>query len=157
MNKKPSLDKSPLYLEYQEIERILPHRFPFLLVDRIIDGEVGSFATGIKQVSGNEIFFQGHFPGEPIFPGVLQIEALAQVGAVAMLAKPEWQGKIALFAGINKARFKGVVRPGDTLTLTTKITGQKAGIGFAEGMASVDGKIVCQAELMFAFMKEEVD
>ncbi len=143
-------DKTPLSFEYEEIQRILPHRYPFLLVDRVIDGELGSFATGIKQVTGNEFFFQGHFPGQPVFPGVLQIEALAQVGAIAVLAMPEHQGKIALFAGVNRARFKGIVRPGDTLVMTTKFTGKKAGIGFAEGRATVDGKTVCQAEFMFA-------
>ncbi len=147
-------EKSPLSFEYEEIQNILPHRYPFLLVDRIINGELGLYATGIKQVTGNEIFFQGHFPGQPVFPGVLQIEALAQVGAIAVLAMPEHRGKIALFAGVNRARFKGIVRPGDTLVMTTKFTGKKAGIGFAEGKATVDGKTVCQAEFMFALTEK---
>lgn len=143
-----------MQLEYDEIKNILPHRYPFLLVDRILEGEEGVFARGIKQISGNEGFFQGHFPGQAIFPGVLQLEALAQVGAVAFLSLPENLGKIALFAGVNKARFKGVVRPGDTLDMTTRFSGMKAGVGFATAEASVNGQKVCTAELMFALMEK---
>ncbi len=141
-----------LKLNYQEIQEVLPHRYPFLLIDKIVDGEVGQWAQGVKAISGNEAVFQGHFPGEPIFPGVLQIEALAQVGAVALLSVPENRGQIALFAGLDKVRFKGLVRPGDLLELSCRFTGQKGPIGYATGEAKVDGKIVCRAELLFALM-----
>lgn len=139
-------------LEYDEIKQILPHRYPFLLVDRILEGEEGVYARGIKQISGNEAFFQGHFPGQAIFPGVLQLEALAQLGAAAFLSLPENRGKIALFAGVNKARFRGIVRPGDTLDMTTRFSGEKAGVGFAAAEARVNGEKVCSAELMFVLM-----
>lgn len=130
-----SEEKDNLQLEYDEIKKVLPHRYPFLLVDRIIEGKIGEYAIGIKQITGNEAFFQGHFPAEAIFPGVLQIEAMAQVGAVALLTKEENKGKIALFAGIKTARFKAPVKPGDSLVISTEFTGQKAGIGFAKAKA----------------------
>lgn len=144
-----------MQLEYTDIQKILPHRYPFLLVDRITALEPGRSAEGIKQLSGNEIFFQGHFPGEPIFPGVLQIEALAQVGGIALLSLEENKDKLPLFAGVNKVRFRGVVRPGDTLILSTRITKQRGAFGFGKAVAKVADEIVCEAELMFALIEHK--
>lgn len=137
-------------LDSQEIQNILPHRYPFLLVDRIIEMEEGVRAVGIKNVTINEEFFNGHFPGYPVMPGVLIVEALAQVGGVAMLAKEENKGKLALFAGIDKCRFKKQVKPGDQLRLEVEILRLKGSIGKGKGVATVDGELVCEAELMFA-------
>ncbi len=136
-------------LGIKEIEEIIPHRHPFLLIDYIEDYEPGVSAVGYKCVRFREEFFQGHFPEEPVMPGVLTIEALAQVGAVAILSLPENQGKIAYFGGINKCKFKGKVLPGDKLRLETKIIGQKGPVGVGEAVASVDGKVVASAELTF--------
>lgn len=137
-------------LDSQEIQKILPHRYPFLLVDRIIEMEAGVRAVGIKNVTINEEFFNGHFPDYPVMPGVLIVEALAQVGGVAMLAKEENKGKLALFAGIDKCRFKKQVKPGDQLRLEVEILRLKGSIGKGKGVATVDGELVCEAELMFA-------
>ncbi len=134
----------------KEIMEIIPHRHPFMLIDTIEELEEGVRAVGRKCVSFNEPFFAGHFPGNPVMPGVLIVEALAQVGAVALLGQPEWKGKTAYFAGINKARFKQKVLPGDVLMLETKITKVKGPIGVGEAVATVDGKVACKAELMFA-------
>ena len=136
-------------LNVKEIEAILPHRHPFLLVDAIEDYEPGKYAVGYKCVTFREDFFQGHFPEEPVMPGVLIIDALAQVGAVAILSLDENKGKIAFFGGINKCRFKGKVKPGDKLRLETKIIRHKGPMGVGEAVASVDGKVVAQAELTF--------
>ncbi|NLC25293.1 MAG: 3-hydroxyacyl-ACP dehydratase FabZ [Fastidiosipila sp.] len=144
-----------MQLEYTDIQKILPHRYPFLLVDRITALDPGRSAEGIKQLSGNEIFFQGHFPGEPVFPGVLQIEALAQVGAVSLLFLEENAGKLPLFAGVDKVRFRGVVRPGDTLHLATSITKKRGNFGFGKAVAKVAGEVVCEAELMFALIEDK--
>ena len=144
-----------MQLEYTDIQKILPHRYPFLLVDRITAMEPGLSAEGIKQLSGNEIFFQGHFPEEPVFPGVLQIEALAQVGGVALLSLEENRDKLPLFDGVDKVRFRGVVRPGDTLHLSTKLTKKRGDFGFGTGVAKVNDEIVCEAELMFALIDSE--
>ena len=134
----------------KEIMEILPHRHPFLLIDTIEELEPGVRALGKKCVSFNEPYFAGHFPGNPVMPGVLIIEALAQVGAVAMLGLPEWKGKTAYFAGIEKARFKKMVKPGDVLFLETKIIKVKGPIGFGEAIARVGDAIVAKAELSFA-------
>ena len=136
-------------LGIKEIEEIIPHRHPFLLVDYIEDYEPGVFATGYKCVTFREDFFKGHFPQMPVMPGVLIIEALAQVGAVAILSKEENKGKIALFGGIDKCRFKGQVKPGDKLKLETRIIKEKGPVGVGEAVASVDGKIVAKAEVTF--------
>ena len=133
-----------------EIAAILPHRYPFALVDRIIDGEEGRWARGIKCVSANEPFFQGHFPQYHVMPGVLIIEALAQVGAVAVLSMPEHRGKIGFLGAIKNARFRRQVTPGDVLELTCTITRQKANIAQAEAVATVNGQEAVTAELTFA-------
>lgn len=134
----------------KEIMDIIPHRQPFLLIDTIEELETGVKAIGKKCVSMNEPYFGGHFPGNPVMPGVLIIEALAQVGAVAMLSKPEMKGKTAYFAGIDKARFRQKVVPGDVLMLETEIIKVKGPIGVGKAVATVDGKKVSEAELTFA-------
>ena len=134
----------------KEIMDIIPHRSPFLLIDTIEELEVGVRAVGKKCVSMNEPYFTGHFPGNPVMPGVLIIEALAQVGAVAMLSMPKIAGKTAYFAGIDKARFRQKVVPGDVLMLETSIIKVKGPIGIGKAVATVDGKKVCEAELTFA-------
>nr|WP_296007238.1 3-hydroxyacyl-ACP dehydratase FabZ [uncultured Blautia sp.] len=136
-------------LNIKEIQEIIPHRHPFLLIDQIEDYEPGEFAVGYKCVTYREDFFKGHFPEKPVMPGVLIIEALAQVGAVAILSIPENKGKIAFFGGISKCRFKGMVVPGDKLKLETKIIKRKDPLGVGEAVASVDGKVVASAELTF--------
>ncbi len=136
-------------LTIKEIQKIIPHRHPFLLVDYIEDYEPGEYATGYKCVTYREDFFKGHFPEEPVMPGVLTIEALAQVGAVAILSKEEYKGKTAYFGGIQKCRFKGKVVPGDKLKLETKIIRQKGPLGIGQATASVDGRVVASAELTF--------
>lgn len=134
----------------KEIMDIIPHRYPFLLIDTIEELEPGVRALGKKCVSVNEPYFQGHFPGNPVMPGVLIMEALAQVGAVAILSQPEWKGRTAYFAGIDKARFRQKVVPGDVLMLETEIIKVKGPVGVGKATASVNGKIVAQAELTFA-------
>ena len=134
----------------QQIMEILPHRHPFLLIDTIEELESGVRAVGRKNVTFNEPYFAGHFPGNPVMPGVLIIEALAQTGAVAILCQDEWKGKTAYFAGINNAKFKQKVVPGDTLELTTEIIKVKGPIGVGKAVARVNGKVACMAELTFA-------
>lgn len=134
----------------KEIMEIIPHRQPFILIDTIEELEEGKRALGKKCVSFNEPFFNGHFPSNPVMPGVLIIEALAQVGAVALLGADEWRGRTAYFAGIDKARFKKKVIPGDVLMLETKIERIKGPIGIGSASATVDGIEVCHAQLTFA-------
>ena len=128
-----------MQLSNKEIQEILPHRYPFL-----------NYAKGIKCVSANEMHFLGHFPGHPVMPGVLIIEALAQVGAVALLTEEENKGKLAFFGGIKNARFKKQVEPGDVLELECKLTSRKGPVGFGEAVAYVDGQIAAKAEISFA-------
>lgn len=138
-------------MEYNinEIEKIIPHRYPFLLVDKIIDGKEGEWAKGIKCLTANEPFFQGHFPGYKVMPGVLIIEALAQVGAVALLTIDEFKGKIALFGGIKKAKFKRQIIPGDVLELECRLTKRRGNVGFGEAIAKVGEELAVTAELTF--------
>ncbi len=137
-------------LNTQQIMEILPHRNPFLLIDTIEELVPGEKAVAKKNVTVNEPYFMGHFPGNPVMPGVLIIEALAQTGAVAILCQDEWKGKTAYFAGINNAKFKQKVVPGDTLELTTEIIKVKGPIGVGRAVAKVNGKTACMAELTFA-------
>lgn len=137
-------------LGIKEIEEIIPHRHPFLLVDRVEELEPGVRAVGYKAVSFDEYFFRGHFPKEPVMPGVLMIEALAQVGAVAILSLEENKGKTAYFGGINAAKFKRKVIPGDVLKLEVEIIKRKGPVGVGKATASVDGQTAVTAELTFA-------
>ena len=137
------------HLNINQIKEIIPHRHPFLLVDYIEDYNPGEFAVGYKCVTFREDFFAGHFPQEPVMPGVLTIEALAQVGAVAILSKEEFKGKTAFFGGINKCKFRGMVKPGDKLKLELHVISTKGPVGVGKAEASVDGKIVASAELTF--------
>lgn len=139
-------------LEAEEIQAILPHRYPFLLVDRILELREDG-AVGLKNVTMNEPFFPGHFPGRPLMPGVLIIEALAQVGAVALLSRPENRGKLALFAGLDRVRFKRPVRPGDTLRLEVTLERMRGPIGRGRGTATVEGQLAAQGEFLFALVK----
>lgn len=138
-------------LEIQQIKEIIMHRYPFLLVDRIIELEEGKRAVGIKNVTANEPYFEGHFPAYPVMPGVLIVEALAQVSAIIMLTKHENRGRLGLLAGIDHCRFKRQVKPGDQIRLEVDITRLKGPIGKGKGIATVDGELVCEAELIFAF------
>ncbi|MCY6353705.1 3-hydroxyacyl-ACP dehydratase FabZ [Clostridium sp. ZS2-4] len=140
-------------LGIKEIQEILPHRYPFLLVDKIEEIEEGKKAVGYKNVTMNEYFFQGHFPEEPVMPGVLIVEALAQVGAVALLSKEEYKGRIAYFGGINKAKFRRKVVPGDVIKLEVEMIKMKGPAGVAKGIATVNGEKACEAEMMFAVGK----
>ncbi|MGG3625298.1 3-hydroxyacyl-ACP dehydratase FabZ [Bacillus gobiensis] len=142
-------------LDIQQIKEIIPHRYPFLLVDRITEVEEGKRAVGYKNVSANEEFFNGHFPDYPVMPGVLIVEALAQVGAVAMLIKEENKGRLAFFTGIDNCRFKKQVKPGDQLHLEVEMTRVRGPIGKGKGVATVDGEIVCETEIMFALGDKE--
>jgi 3-hydroxyacyl-[acyl-carrier-protein] dehydratase len=137
-------------LDIQQIKEIIPHRYPFLLVDRILEIEEGKRAVGIKNVSANEEFFNGHFPDYPVMPGVLIVEALAQVGAVAMLKQEENRGRLAFFTGIDNCRFKKQVKPGDQLRLEVEMIKVRGSIGKGKGVATVDGEVVCETEIMFA-------
>lgn len=134
----------------REIMEIIPHRYPFLLIDTIEELEPGVRALGRKCVTMNEPYFQGHFPGNPVMPGALIVEALAQTGAVAILSRPEWKGRTAYFAGIDKARFRRKVVPGDVLVLETEIVKMKGPVGVGKAVATVEGKKAAEAELTFA-------
>lgn len=137
-------------LNIEQIQEILPHRYPFLLVDKVIELEPGNRAVGIKNVTMNEQYFQGHFPGKPVMPGVLQVEALAQTGAIAVLSLEEYKGKIVYFGGIDNLRFKQKVVPGDVLRLEVELIKRRGPIGIAKAVATVDGKVAVQGEITFA-------
>ena len=139
-----------MQLNIEQIMEILPHRPPFLLVDKIVECVPGQSAVGRKCVTANEPFFQGHFPGFKVMPGVLIIEALAQVGAVAILTEEGNQGKLALFGGIKNARFKQQVRPGDVLELECELTRRMGPVGIGKAVARVNGQVAAEAELTFA-------
>ncbi|MGL5084251.1 MAG: 3-hydroxyacyl-ACP dehydratase FabZ [Clostridium sp.] len=134
----------------KEIKEIIPHRYPMLLIDRVTEIVDGVSCKGYKNVTINEQFFQGHYPDHPVMPGVLILEALAQVGAVAILSKEENKGKLPLFAGADKVRWKKQVEPGDRLDLSVEIIKMRGPIGVGRGVASVDGKTACVAEIIFA-------
>ena len=138
-----------------DIQKILPHRYPFLLVDKITDMEEGKWIKGIKNVTVNEPFFQGHFPGNPIMPGVLICEALAQVGAVLLLGMEENKGKLGVFTGINNFKFRKQVVPGDTLELTAELVTYRHGMGKANVEAMVDGKTAAKGEISFAVIEND--
>ncbi|WXR62361.1 3-hydroxyacyl-ACP dehydratase FabZ [Peptostreptococcaceae bacterium AGR-M142] len=142
-------------LNIDEIKKIIPHRYPFLLVDKIVEMEEGKRAVGIKNVTANEEFFNGHFPDYPVMPGVLIVEALAQVGAVSMLSIEENKGKLGMFAGIDKVRFKREVRPGDTLRLEVELISVRRSIGKASAKAFVGDELACSGELMFALVDKQ--
>lgn len=138
-----------------DIQNIIPHRYPFLLVDKITEIEYGKKATGIKNVTVNEPFFQGHFPGNPIMPGVLIVEAMAQVGAVSILGMEENKGKLAVFTGIDGLRFRRQVVPGDTLRMEVEMLAFKRGIGKAKAEAYVGDELAASGELMFAIVENK--
>lgn len=143
------MEDNIMELDIKQIMEIIPHRQPFLLIDRVTEMVPGQSIKGYKNVSYNEPFFAGHFPGEPVMPGVLQIEALAQLGAVAVLSMEENKGKIAYFAGIKDAKFKQKVVPGDRLDLECEIIKIKGPLGIGAVKASVNGKLACKAEISF--------
>jgi 3-hydroxyacyl-[acyl-carrier-protein] dehydratase len=136
-------------IEAREIERIIPHRYPLLLIDRVIEIEPGKRIVGLKNVSANEPFFQGHFPGNPIMPGVLIVEALAQAGAVLLLSQPEEQGKLPLFAGIDGLKFRRQVVPGDQLRLEVEFVLRRGPLGKGKARATVDGQVAAEGDLTF--------
>ncbi len=136
-------------LNAEEIQKIIPHRPPFLLLDGVTELQVGEYVKAYKEVTEKDWYLQGHFPGDPIMPGVLIIEALAQAGAVCLLSMPEYAGKIALFGGIEKAKFRRKVTIGDCLTLEMTITKLRGHIGKGNARATVNGEVCCVAELTF--------
>jgi len=139
-----------IIMDIQEIKNVIPHRYPFLLVDRVTEIEEGKRVVGYKNVTANEPFFQGHFPEYPVMPGVLIVEALAQLGAIGVLGMEENKGKLGFLAGLDRCRFKRQVKPGDQLKLEVEITRMRGVIGKGKGIASVDGEVACEAEIMFA-------
>ncbi|MEI6101073.1 MAG: 3-hydroxyacyl-ACP dehydratase FabZ [Eubacteriales bacterium] len=138
----------------EDIKKVLPHREPFLLIDEILEVEVGKSATAVWHVREDFFAFPGHFPGNPVLPGVLMVEALAQTGAYAILLQEEFKGKLALFGGINGVKFRGMVRPGDDLILHSELTRISSMGGKAIAKATVNGKTICEGEIMFVFAKE---
>lgn len=141
-------------LNSNEIEQILPHRYPFLMIDRITDYEPGKWAKGIKCISANEMQFMGHFPGKHVMPGVLLIEALAQVGAIALLTMEENKGKVVFFGGIKNARFRKQVIPGDVVEMECELEKMVGPVGFGKATAKVNGKVAVAAEISFAVGQE---
>lgn len=141
-----------LPLGAQQIRAILPHRYPFLLVDRVTELEPGVSIVGAKLVSQNEPWAQGHFPGEPVMPGVLQLEAVAQLGGIMLLCLPEFYGKRVVLAGIERTRFRRIVRPGDTLDMAMHLDSMRMGVGKASGTASVNGEIALKTTIKFGFV-----
>lgn len=139
-----------LSFDTMEIMKMIPHRYPFLLVDRITECVPGKYAKGYKNLTMNEQFFQGHFPGNPIMPGVLQLEALAQCSAPILMCMPEYEGKLTLYAGIDNVRFKNIVRPGDKFEMEIELTKLKGPIGKSHGIGRVDGKICVECDMTVA-------
>jgi 3-hydroxyacyl-[acyl-carrier-protein] dehydratase len=143
--------------DINKIKEVIPHRYPFLLVDKITEVIPAKKATGVKNVTVNEPFFQGHFPDYPVMPGVLIVEALAQVGACSILVLDEYKGKIAFFAGIDRVRFRGQVKPGDVLHLEVEMTRLRGKMGKGNAVARVGDKVVVDGEIMFAIMDSDSD
>ncbi len=139
-----------LQFDIMEIMEMLPHRYPFLLVDRITECVPGKYCKGYKNLTMNEQFFQGHFPGNPIMPGVLQTEALAQVGSGIIMTLPEYKGKLIVYAGIDNCRFKSMVRPGDRLDMEVEMTKARGPVVKAHGKAFVDGKLSVELDMIFS-------
>ena len=137
-------------LDIRQIQEILSHRYPFLLIDKVTEMEVGKWAKAVKCVTANEPFFQGHFPGRPIMPGVLIMEALTQTGAVAILSEEENRGKLVVFGGIKNCRFRQQVVPGDVLELYCELTERRGPVGYGRAVAKVNGRIAAEGELTFA-------
>ena len=153
----PEPGEAPLSLplEAADIMRVIPHRYPFLLVDRVVELEPGKRAVGIKQVTANEPQFTGHFPGRPIMPGVLMVEALAQTAGVAVLSLDEYRGKLGLFAGIDDCRFKRLVQPGDTLRLEVTVEKLRGMFGRVRGVATVKGEVAVEATLSIIIPRDQ--
>lgn len=139
-----------LSFDIEQIMKMIPHRYPFLLIDRITECVPGKYAKGYKNLTFNEEFFQGHFPNKPIMPGVLQLEAMAQMGAGILMTQPEYQGKLVVYAGIDKARFKAMVRPGDRLDITVELVKIKGPVIKAHGKAFVGEKLAVEADMIFS-------
>ncbi len=142
-------------LNIDEIKKLIPHRYPFLLVDKVVELEEGKRAVGIKNVTVNEPFFQGHFPDYPLMPGVLIVEAMAQVAGITMMCLEENKGKLGVFTGIDGVRFRKEVRPGDTLRMEVEITAMRRGIAKVEGKAYVGEELACSGTLMFALVSKQ--
>lgn len=138
----------------EEIMEILPHRYPFLMVDKLLELVPGQKAIGIKNISINEPFFAGHFPAKPVMPGVLMIEAIAQVGACALLSDDRYKGRIVYLAGINKIRIRRMAVPGDSMYIMSELITVKGTIGKGKGEITIDGKLVCEGEFLFAISAE---
>jgi 3-hydroxyacyl-[acyl-carrier-protein] dehydratase len=157
IHEEPMTTETPiaLPLEAAGIMRILPHRYPFLLIDRVVELEPGRRAVAIKQVTANEPHFTGHFPGRPIMPGVLMVEALAQTAGVALLALEEHRGKLGLFAGIDDCRFKRMVLPGDTLRLEVTVEKLRGMFGRVRAVATVDGETAVEATLSIIIPRDQ--
>jgi 3-hydroxyacyl-[acyl-carrier-protein] dehydratase len=156
MTTEPATTTAPtLPLEAADIMRIIPHRYPFLLVDRIVELEPGTRAVGLKAVTANEPQFTGHFPGRPIMPGVLMVEALAQTTAVVVMTLDEYRGKIGLFAGIDDCRFRRMVLPGDTLRMEVTVEKLRGMFGRVRGVATVDGEVAVEATLSIIIPRDQ--
>ena len=147
-------DNQPLSMDIEQIMQLLPHRYPFLLVDRITEYVPGQYAKGYKNITMNEQFFCGHFPNVPVMPGVLQIEAMAQLSGAIVLTLPQYKEKLALFAGIDNARFKRVVKPGDKLEMESELIKIKGPIVKAHVKATVDGQIAAEADIIVSMINK---
>ncbi|MDW8052719.1 MAG: 3-hydroxyacyl-ACP dehydratase FabZ [Armatimonadota bacterium] len=139
-------------MDVEQIRQVIPHRYPFLLVDRILEVEPGKRAVGLKNVTANESFFQGHFPAKAIMPGVLILEAMAQVGGVMVMLQPEMRNRIALLGGIDNARFRRPVVPGDTLIMEVEMLWMRREVGRVKATARVNGELAAEAEITFAIL-----